>query len=62
MHTPKSKFKAQKRREKKALKEKERLEEIENQEELNKSGPRLLEQEAIKQKLTKRKLKLKEVG
>jgi len=54
--------KAQKRREKKALKEKERLEEIENQEELNKSGPRLLEQEAIKQKLTERKLKLKEIA
>ena len=55
-------FQAQKRREKKALKEKERLEEIENQEELNKSGPRFLEQEALRQKLTERKLQIKEVG
>ena len=53
---------AQKRRDKKAEKEKERQEEIEKQAEINRSGPRIQEQEAIKKKLADRNLKLSEVG
>jgi len=53
--------KAQKRRDKKAAKEKERLEEIEKQEELNRSGPRVQEQESIRTKLVERQLKLKDI-
>jgi len=53
---------AQKRRDKKSTKEKLRLEEIEKQEELNKDGPRMKEQQAIKEKLTKMNLKLVEIA
>ena len=48
--------KAQKRREKKAAKEKQRREEIEAQDELNLTGSRQMEIDAIKALLTKRNL------
>jgi len=53
--------KAQKRRDKKSAKDRQREDEIQKQEELNKLGPRFKEQQAIKEKLEGKKLKLKEI-
>ena len=53
--------KAQKRRDKKAEKEKERLEDISKQEEENKLGQRHIETEKIKEILSSRGLKVKDI-
>jgi OTU domain-containing protein 6 len=53
--------KAQKKRDKKASKDKEREIQIAQQEEINKFGPRNIEEVRIKQLLSQRKLRLHEV-